>query len=147
MALLAACAAVYPLCEGSGPAPAEALNSKGKRADQPGLAIQNRRQFARLKHRVACELHHSGIKTTGIVLDVSPRGLFVRMSAGAAPKIPGTEVRVVVRAVGREPFELMARLARAKLVRRELVNAANGGFGLEVTSAPEDFYELVQALS
>jgi hypothetical protein len=49
--------------------------------------------------------------------------------------------------VGREPFELMARLARAKLVRRELVNAANGGFGLEVTSAPEDFYELVQALS
>jgi len=111
------------------------------------VGTQNRRQFARLRHRIACELHYSGHKTSGMVLDVSARGLFVRMSTGTAPKDVGTEIRVVVKTSNGEHFELMTRLARAKVVRRELVSAADGGFGLEVTSAPEAFYELVQSLS
>jgi len=82
-----------------------------------------------------------------MILDISARGMFVRTSTGTAPKDPGTEVRVVVKGADAEPFELMARLARANVVRRELVSAADGGFGLEVTSAPEEFYSLVQSLS
>ena len=81
-----------------------------------------------------------------MILDVSARGLFVRTSTGTAPKEPGTEVRVVVKRSEGDPFELLARLARANVVRRELVSAADGGFGLEVTSAPEEFYALVQSL-
>ena len=96
---------------------------------------------------MSCELHHGGCKGTGMILDISARGLFVRTSTGTAPKEPGTEVRVVVNRNGHEPFELLTRLARAHVVRRELVSAADGGFGLEVTSAPEEFYELVRTLS
>ena len=82
--------------------------------------------------------------TCGMILDVSARGLFVRTSTGSAPREPGTEVRVVVRSADGEPFELMARLARAHVVRRELVSAADGGFGLEITSAPEAWFALLR---
>ena len=108
------------------------------------MAEGNRRRFERLKHRLACDLFHSGRKTSGMILDVSARGLFVRTSTGSAPREPGTEVRVVVRSADGEPFELMARLARAHVVRRELVSAADGGFGLEITSAPEAWFALLR---
>lgn len=111
------------------------------------MPTRSRRKFARLKHRLACELYHGRHKTSGLILDVSARGLFVRTSSATLPREPGMEVRVVVKAVGREPLELMTRLARAKRVRRELASIADGGFGLEITSAPEGFYELVQSLS
>ena len=107
---------------------------------------KNRRKFDRLKHRVACELFHSGHRTTGMILDLSPTGLFVRTSTGTAPKDAGTEVRVIVKAEEGE-IELLTRLARAHVVRRELVSAADGGFGLEITAAPPAYYELVQSLS
>jgi len=111
------------------------------------MSSKNRRQFDRVRYRLSCELHHSGRRHSGMVLDISASGLFVRTSTGTAPKDPGTEVRVVINDPNGEPFELLARLARANVVRRELVTAADGGFGLEVTSAPEQFYKLVRAVT
>ena len=100
----------------------------------------------RLKQRLPCELHHGPHQTAGLILDVSARGLFVRASSGTWSREPGMEVRVVLKPVGREPFELMARLARSRRVRRELARVVEGGLGLEGTSAPEEFYRLVRSL-
>ena len=106
----------------------------------------NRRQFERMKQRLSCELHHDGRKTTGMVVDVSARGLFVRTSTGTAPPT-GAEVRVVLKGAEEGDIELMARMRRAHVVRRELVSAAGGGVGLEVVSAPESFYALLKPLA
>ena len=107
------------------------------------MGQRERRRFERYRQRIVCELHHGGRTQAGVVLDVSARGLFVRTSTGTAPS-DGSEIRVVVKTD--PPFDLLARLARAHVVRRELVSAADGGFGLEVVSAPEAFYQLVRAV-
>ena len=47
---------------------------------------QQRRAFDRIKHRIFCELLHDGKRSSGrMVLDISARGLFVRMGNVAAP--------------------------------------------------------------
>ena len=110
-----------------------------------GKDRENRRQFSRLRHSIPCQLHHSGCTASGLILDVSACGLFVRTSTAIVPKDMGLDVRVVVKVEGGENFELMTRFSR--LVHRQLASAARGGFGLEITSAPEEFYPLVQSHS
>ena len=41
---------------------------------------------------------------------------------------------------------LVARVTRAKAIRHELVVSADGGIGLEVLSAPEAYFNLVEIL-
>lgn len=42
---------------------------------------------------------------------------------------------------------LVARMTRIKAVRHELVVSADGGIGLEVLSAPEAYFNLVETLT
>ena len=114
-------------------------------AARRGESEQERRRFERLRHRLTCELHAEGRKTNGVVVDVSPRGLFVRTGTGTTPPA-GTELRVVLQGAGFDDMELRAVLARTQVVRRELVSAGAGGIGLEIVWAPEAYYRLLVPL-
>jgi len=107
---------------------------------------RERRVFERMRHCLSCELHYEGRKTTGILVDISARGLFVRTNSGA--KLPvGTDFRVVLRGADEGDIELVARLARSRVVRPELAIISIGGFGLELVSAPETFYAMLKPLA
>jgi hypothetical protein len=107
---------------------------------------QEQRRFERMKLRLSCELHYEGRHSTGMVLDISARGLFVRTTTGARPPA-GADFRVLITGADSGDMELRARLARSRVVRRELVSAASGGFGLELVSAPEAYYNLLKPLT
>ena len=96
--------------------------------------------------RLSCELHFDGRVANGMVLDISARGLFVRMGGSAKPPA-GTDFRVVITGADCGDIEVRARLARTNVVRRELVTAAAGGIGLELVSAPNAYYELLKPLT
>ena len=107
---------------------------------------RERRVFERVRHRLSCELHYDGRKITGMLIDISARGLFIRTNSGAKPPV-GTDFRVVLQGAGDGDIELVARLARSRVVRRELAIVATGGFGLELVSAPETYYAMLKPLA
>ena len=106
---------------------------------------QQKRTFDRVRHRLFCEILYDGKTSSGMLLDISARGLFVRMGNMAAPPL-GVKVQVVLNDAEHGEMILLARVTRAKSVRRELVVAADGGIGLEVLSAPESYYDLLKSL-
>ena len=80
-----------------------------------------RRKVERLKQRLTCELVMGDRRHPGIVLDVSPTGLFVQTSASPPP---GERVRVKLRCPGRAEVEVVASVARRYVVPRRLVSVA-----------------------
>ena len=107
---------------------------------------KEQRRFERLKMRLSCALHFDGRVARGMVIDVSARGLFVQMGGGVKPPM-GLVFRLVLTGANCGDLELMARMARTKTVRRELVVAAAGGIGLTLISAPEAYYDLLKPLT
>ena len=99
-----------------------------------------RRQGARQKRRVTCEIEFEASRGRGIVLDVSPRGLFIQTDASPAP---GTQVRLSLRGSDGEAVVLDAEVARKRLVPRQLASVATGGIGLRIAHAPEAYYRLL----
>ncbi len=99
-----------------------------------------RRQGSRQKRRVICEIEAEGRRHRGIVLDVSPRGLFVQTDATPGP---GTPVRLTLRDGDGDALELDAQVARKRLVPRRLASVATGGIGLRIASAPEEYFRLL----
>jgi hypothetical protein len=106
---------------------------------------QQKRTFDRVRHRILCQLTHDDKRASGMVLDISARGLFVRMGNVSAPPL-GAQVQVTLNDSEHGEMVLVARVTRAKAVRRELVVAADGGIGVEVLSAPETYYDLLKSL-
>jgi hypothetical protein len=106
---------------------------------------KEQRRFERLKMRLRCELHYDEWQTSGMVLDISARGIFIRTGSSMKPPA-GVDFRVVLVGADCGDIELMARIARTKVVRRELVTVAAGGLGLELVSAPEEYYDLLKPL-
>ncbi len=97
------------------------------------------RKFRRETHRVPCELRFGGTDHRGFVLDISAGGLFVQTKATAPD---GTEVQLVLRSPDRDPIHLTATVARTKTSHRAVAAVKTGGMGLQVDSAPEDFFQL-----
>lgn len=99
----------------------------------------------RIKKRISCALKHGERRHAGIVLDVSKTGLFVQTSA--KPR-PGDEVEVALSMPGRkESVTVRARVARTKLVPPQLLTVAQGGVGLHIENAPQDYLEFVERVS
>jgi len=105
---------------------------------------RDKRGFDRIKLRIQCEIQFNGESCPGTVLDISPSGIFVRMSPSSAPPT-STEARVLLKDTPHGDMILLARVMRAKTVRRELMAAAGGGVGLQIYSAPESYYKLLAA--
>ena len=94
----------------------------------------DRRREKRVKQRVVCDLWINGERFTGIVLDRSAHGLFVKTNAVAEP---GTEVKLQLKG-GRsaEDEELAAYVVRNRVVPQRLNRIATGGMGLHIPHGP-----------
>jgi hypothetical protein len=101
-----------------------------------------RRKFERQKQRLTCELVIGDRRHTGIVLDVSPTGLFVQTSASPPP---GERLRVRLRRPGGGDVEVVASIARRYVVPSRLASVARGGIGLRIESGCDEYLELVHS--
>ncbi len=106
--------------------------------------MENKRRHARVKKRVSCALASGGRRYTGVVLDVSPEGLFVQTSAKLEP---GAIVDLEMGIGANQTLQMQARVVRAKLVPPELRSIAKGGLGLHIDLPPPEFYEFFANLT
>ncbi len=97
-----------------------------------------RRAYPRARVVVSCDLEVEGKLHLGVLRDVSANGIFVEIDAPAPTPLPcGAEVEVWIRDFSAPPFWLRGRLVR---------DTEGRGVGVEIISAPEDFYWLLYAL-
>lgn len=88
--------------------------------------------------RLACALAVGERRHSGVILDLSPTGVFVQTSARLGRR---ERVRLELSLPGRpEPLRLEAEVVRARQVPPHLVNVAHGGIGLRLTNAPEEYF-------
>lgn len=101
-----------------------------------------KRSSARRRQRIPCEIHHEDRQHTGIVLDVSPSGLFIQMTAILPP---GSRVRVALKETPASPaLEVLAVVARGRRVPQPLAHLAGGGIGLRVVEPSPEFRALAR---
>ncbi len=101
----------------------------------------DRRRSKRIKKRLACSLQIDGRHHSGVVLDVSASGLFIQTNAKPDP---GTPVSLEMSIPGSpRPLFFQAVVARQKIVPPQLLTVAQGGLGLLIQNAPEDWYAFI----
>ncbi len=104
----------------------------------------NRRRTKRIKKRLACSLLIEGRHHSGVVLDVSATGLFVQTNAKPEP---GTAISLEMSVPGSSrPLFFQAMVARKKIVPPQLLTVAQGGLGLLIQNAPEDWYAFIASV-
>jgi hypothetical protein len=103
-----------------------------------------RRRFYRERRRLTCELQVLGARYSGVLLDLSPTGLFVQTNVEPPT---GTSLRVVVRAPLGESWEIDANVVRRRRVHRDAVSVKPPGLGLSIISAPEGYYQFLASLT
>ena len=102
--------------------------------------LEPRKAQRRTRH-TSCEVEVEGKTFTGVIVDLSATGLFVRINI-MPPE--GTPVRVVMRRPGGEVWEIEATVARktgrwqAAITRR--------GLGLIIEEAPHAYHVFVSTL-
>jgi hypothetical protein len=104
----------------------------------------DRRQSEREKRPLSCEIELAGRRQSGVIVDMSEAGIFVRTNADPAP---GTEVTVRVRRPGGELWEIRARVARVGEATGAQPVFTGRGLGLKLVSAPDAFLDFVRSLS
>jgi hypothetical protein len=101
-----------------------------------------RRTSDRVKRRLTVGLRVGAQQNHGIVLDVSPSGLFVATTAAIQP---GTELVVEFSARDGSPaFEVRARVVRRRRVPQNLQSYESPGIGLQVIEPPPAYEKMVQ---
>ncbi len=104
----------------------------------------DRRRAKRMKKRLGCSLQIDGRHHSGVVLDVSATGLFVQTNAKPDP---GTPVSFEISIPGSpRPLFFQAVVARQKIVPPQLLTVAQGGLGLLIQNAPEDWYAFIASV-
>jgi len=113
------------------------------RADETAMATRplEPRKAQRTTRHTSCELEVEGKSFTGVILDLSATGIFVRTNVMPTE---GSPVRVVVRRPGGEVWELQTRVAR-KTGRRPAPTPRRG-VGLEIEEAPHAFHVFIATL-
>jgi hypothetical protein len=102
------------------------------------------RVFERKRRQMPCTLRVDGKHHGGLILDVSPGGLFIQSSAKIKPgdrleiqtTLPGVEGRVC----------MQVEVVRKVIVPAHLLKVARGGVGVRILSAPESYYQFMDAL-
>ena len=99
----------------------------------------------RTKKRLTCTLEVAGHRHSGIVLDVSPGGLFVQTRAKSET---GAEVRIELTVPGAsEPLSLTAVVVWQNIVPQQLISVARGGLGFTIVRAPEEYFAFVASFT
>lgn len=99
------------------------------------------RIFQRKRHQTPCTLMLDGRHHGGLILDVSPGGLYIQSSAKIKPgdqleiqmTIPGVEGR----------HQLQVEVVRKVIVPARLLKVARGGVGVRIINAPEAYYQFM----
>jgi hypothetical protein len=104
---------------------------------------QEKRRFARTRHRVGCEFELANRRHTGIVGDISARGLFVQSSV-LPPR--GTELELVLRVAGSAAITVSGCVARLSRPNRTAAAVVPVGFAVQITWAPEAYFALLLEL-
>lgn len=100
------------------------------------------RVFERIKRRMPCTVHSEGQTDSGLVLDVSPGGLYVQTSAKA---LPGDRIDLEISVPGEaQQLRLQVEVRRKIVVPARLRALAHGGIGVRILNAPEAYYALME---
>lgn len=99
-------------------------------------------RFGRYRRRVTCDIYVMGKRFSAIVTDLSASGLYIRTTE--LPE-PGTTVRLVLHEECGE-IELFAKVAREHRMSRHHTTGTPSGLGLQIVSAPEPYFQLLQGL-
>jgi hypothetical protein len=97
----------------------------------------------RSKRRMPCRVHADGRIHNGIVLDLSGSGLFIQTSAKLSP---GVRVDLDLSLEEKDTARMHVEVVRRKQVPAQLLTVAQGGVGVRIISAPEQFYRFLQEL-
>ncbi len=105
--------------------------------------MKERRTFGRSRHRVSCEFQIDGRRHTGIVDNVSARGLFVQSTAQPAE---GAEMELVLRSMAGAEIPIRVCVTRRSQPNRTATAVVALGFGVRISWAPEGYYALLAEL-
>ena len=97
----------------------------------------------RVRMRLSCEVSVGERRHSGLVLNVSPGGLFVQTHAKPTS---GDAVRVGLHVPGcAEAMTLDATVVWKRVVPASLIRVAQGGVGLRLLNPPEGYYQFLAA--
>ena len=105
--------------------------------------MPNQRSFTREKRQISCKYQFEGNHHSGIVADLSARGLFIH--SAFTPAI-GKQLGLSLRDVDHGEFGLWGRVIRLDRPHRSLSSVVPSGFGVTLESAPEVYFELLVSL-
>lgn len=103
----------------------------------------NRRRFNRKKRRIPCQLWVGEREYNALVLDLSPTGLFIQTHAKTQR---GDQLALRLPGHGNAVLDLRVEVVRSKHVPQMLLAAAQGGIGVRIVNAPEDYFQMLDAL-
>jgi len=102
--------------------------------------MADKRAIGRLDGRFACTLHSELGEHHGIVINLSPQGIFVKTSAKLEP---GTKLRLTLKPPRCEDFDVFGEVARKQTVPPRLRAVSDQGIGIRFSSPPpEAFFAL-----
>ena len=105
--------------------------------------MADKRKFPRVKRRLMVEFRISGTPCIGFTLNLSPMGLFVR---SIRIPTPGTTVAAeLVLSDGRK-IPLEGRVVRSYRAPTALARLVPSGFGMALSSSPEEYFQLLGSL-
>jgi len=107
--------------------------------------MTERRSSARVRRRFKARFSKLGLREhVGFTTNVGPSGLFV---STRQVESPGTVLRLSIDLPGRGCVTLAGAVAWAKMVPPGLHAIQQGGFGVNITDAPEDWVRFVATMS
>jgi hypothetical protein len=102
------------------------------------------RIFERKRRQMPCTLTFEGRNHGGMILDVSPGGLFIQSTAKIKP---GDQVELQTTVPGFEGrMRLQIEVVRKVIVPAHLLKVAHGGVGVRILNAPETYYQFMESL-
>jgi len=102
------------------------------------------RIFERKRRQMPCTLTLDGRNHGGLILDVSPGGLYIQSSAKIKP---GDQIEIQMTIPGIEGrHQLQVEVVRKVVVPMRLLKVARGGVGVRIINAPEAYYQFMDDL-
>jgi len=102
------------------------------------------RIFERKRRQMPCTLMLDGRHHGGLILDVSPGGLYIQSSAKIKP---GDQLEIQMTIPGAEGrHQLQVEVVRKIIVPARLLKIARGGVGVRIINAPEAYYQFMDDL-
>ncbi len=100
----------------------------------------DRRDSHRIKRRIPCDFEYEGHAYNGIVVDLSPDGLFLQTDTAIEP---GSELELRLRSERFAELNVRGRVVRRRFTPAVLASMIRRGVGLRLTSAPPAYFEML----